>query len=714
MARRHRLVLITYAVVLVVAGGLGFQLFGALKSGGFNDPGSQAARADTTLADRFAVHDPTAAMFVTAAGGVSTPAATAAGEALVSSVAANRNVAGVVSYWTSKRPAALVGDGGRAAEVLVYARPGVSADTLGPALAKTYDGDFRAAGMQLRVAVGGQGVVDHAVNSRIEADLGRAESIAVPVTLVLLLFVFGSVVSAGLPFSVAISAILASFFVLWLISLGTNVSVFALNLITGLGLGLGIDYSLLIANRFREELARDPDVTAAVAKTVATAGRTVVMSAATVCLVMVSLLFFPQYFLKSFGYAGIATTALAALAAVTALPALLAVVGSRIDRGKILHRDLTPRAHGAWSRTAGWVMRRPWPVLAGGLVIMAVLASPALSARFGTVDYRSLPSNDPAVVVSNELAHDFAGHSPSPVGIVLDGATDASAVQHYAVELDHVPGVTQVTTARSVIIRGHVVAPNLDPSAWISGTSQRIDVLASQTPTSSAGMALIADIRAIRPPAPSLVGGQAADFADSQHAISSRGLLAVLWIAGVTLVMLFLFTGSVVLPVKAVLLNIVTLGATLGVLMWIFKDGHLQWLVGHFIVTGSIDTTTAVLVAVVAFALSMDYEMFLLSRIKEEHDAGADSVAAVTMGIQRSGRIITAAAALIALVFATFVSSGVTNIKELGVGVAFAIVVDATLVRGFIVPAFMRLAGTWNWWAPGPLARWHKRYGLSE
>ena len=258
------------------------------------------------------------------------------------------------------------------------------------------------------------------------------------------------------------------------------------------------------------------------------------------------------------------------------------------------------------------------------------------------------------------------------------------------------------------------MAANPDPAAWLSGSLQRVQVLATETPTSSAGIRLVSDLRAVSSPAPRLVGGRAADFADSEQAISSRGLLAIAWIAVATMFMLFLFTGSLVLPIKAVLLNVVTLGATFGVLVWIFNDGHLQWLVGHFTVTGSIDTTTAVLVSVVAFALSMDYEMFLLSRIKEEHDAGRETVQAVTTGLQRSGRIITAAAVLIALVFATFVTSGVTNIKELGVGVAFAIVVDATLVRGLLVPAFMRLAGKWNWWSPGWLARLHSRYGLRD
>ena len=714
VARRRRRVLWIFAVVTVTAGGLGFQLFPKLQSGGFNDPGSQSARADTLMTDRFGVGDPAAAMVVTAPGGIANPPATAAADTLVSSIQRRRGVAKVVSYWTSGRPSALLGKDGSSAEVLVFARRGVNDDTLGAALATAYDGAFHGRGAALHVTVGGVGVVDKAINSSIQSDLGRAESIAVPVTMVLLLFVFGSAVSAVLPFSVAVGAILGAFFVLWLVALVTNVSVFALNLVTGLGLGLGIDYSLLIVNRFREELSRDSDVEGAVSRTIASAGRTVVLSSATVCLVMVALLFFPQYFLKSFGYAGIVTTALASLSAVTVLPALLAALGPKIDLGKVRRRDMTPREDGTWARTAARVMRFPWPVLVVGLAVMAVLASPALTARFGTVDYRSLPASDPAAVVSKTLVDDFPGQSANPVGIALQGHVGATALDAYGVRLDRVSGVTQVTTAVAVISGGRIVAANPDPAAWVSGSLQRVQVLATLTPTSSAGIRLVSDLRAVPSPAPRLVGGQAADFADSEQAISNRGLLAIAWIAAATMFMLFLFTGSLVLPIKAVVLNIVTLSATFGVLVWIFNDGHLRWLVGQFTVTGSIDTTTAVLVSVVAFALSMDYEMFLLSRIKEEHDAGRDTVQAVTVGLQRSGRIITAAAVLIALVFMTFVTSGVTNIKELGVGVAFAIIVDATLVRGLLVPAFMRLAGTWNWWAPGWLRHLHNRYGLRD
>ena len=712
MARRRRRVLWIFAAVTVIAGGLGFQLFPKLQSGGFNDPGSQSARADTLMSDRFGLGDPAAAMVVTARGAVADPPATAAAAALVSSIERHPGVAKVVSYWTSGRPPALLAKDRSSAEVVVFARSGVDDDKLGKALATAYDGSFHGLGTSLHIAVGGAGVVDKAINSKIQSDLARAESIAVPVTVILLLFVFGSALSAALPFSVALGAILGAFFVLWLIALVTNVSVFALNLVTGLGLGLGIDYSLLIVNRFREELAHDPDVEGAVSRTIASAGRTVVLSSATVCVVMVALLFFPQYFLKSFGYAGIVTTALASLSAVTVLPALLAALGPKVDRGKVRRRDMTPRDDGTWARTAVRVMRFAWPVLVGGLVVMGVLASPALTARFGTVDYRSLPASDPAAVVSRTLVDDFPGQSANPISIALQGHVGAAALDAYGVRLDRVSGVTQVTTGAAVISGGRIVAANPAPVAWVSGNFERVQVLATQTPTSSAGIALVSDLRAVPSPVPSLVGGRAADFADSEHAISSRGLLAIAWIVAATMFMLFLFTGSLVLPIKAVLLNFVTLSATFGVLVWIFNDGHLQWLVGHFTVTGSIDTTTAVLVSVVAFALSMDYEMFLLSRIKEEHDAGRDTLQAVAVGLQRSGRIITAAAVLIALVFVTFVTSGVTNIKELGVGVAFAIVVDATLVRALLVPAFMRLAGRWNWWAPGWLARLHNRYGL--
>jgi RND superfamily putative drug exporter len=330
------------------------------------------------------------------------------------------------------------------------------------------------------------------------------------------------------------------------------------------------------------------------------------------------------------------------------------------------------------------------------------------------VDARVLPADNPAAVASRTLADRFPGQEATPVEVVLPGAaSDGPAVTAYAQALSKLPGVARVTTAANVVVNGAVVASNPQPQTFTAGRNARVSVIGDVEPRTPEGQSLIREIRDVpTPTAQRLVGGAAAEYTDSQAAIAGHGVWALLWVALATLVVLFLYTGGVLLPLKAVVLNILSLGATLGVLVWIFQEGHLQWLVGDFTVTDTIDTSMAVLIAVTAFALSMDYEVFLLSRIKEEHDAGRDTTEAVAFGLQRSGRIITAAAVLLAVVFATFVTSGVTSIKQLGLGVALAILIDATIVRALLVPAFMRLAGRWNWWAPRPLAALHRRIGF--
>jgi putative drug exporter of the RND superfamily len=714
VARRRRIVLLLFALGLAVSGVLGSQLFDRLQSQGFDDPGSDSAAASTALADDFGVRDPVAVLAVEASVGVDDPAAVRAATTLVADLVAEPAVTDVVSYWTSGRPDALRGDDGRTAQVLVFADASTAEDeeALAADLLENHGGTVDG----LVVHVGGGAAVGNALNETITEDLARAESIAVPVTLVLLLLVFGSVVSAGLPFSVAGGAILGSFLAVWLVSLATDVSVFALNLITGLGLGLGIDYALLVVNRFREELAAGRDTEDAVGRTVATAGRTVIVSGVTVAAVLGALLLFPQYFLRSFGYAGIAVTLIAVVTALTALPALLAMLGPRVDRLRVRRGRLAPADEGGWSRVARLVMRRPWPVLVGVLALLGVLASPALSVSFGQVDHRALPQDVPAAEASRILAERFDGQEASPVDVVLADAAGAPAqVAAYAAELSLLPGVTRVTTPTEVVVEGDAVAPNPEPGSFVAVDDVRLSVVADVEPTTREGSDLVDHVRAVDAPGTqTLVGGAAAEFTDTQQAMVDMAPLVLLWVAAATLLVLFLYTGSVVLPVKAVLLNVISLGAMLGVLVWVFQNGNLSWLVGAFVLTGSLDTAMIVLIAIVAFALSMDYEVFLLSRIKEEHDAGRDTTTAVALGLQRSGRIITYAALLLSVVFASFVTSGVTNIKQLGFGVALAILVDATIVRGLLVPAFMRLAGRWNWWAPTPLAALHRRIGLSD
>ena len=710
VVRRRRLTLALFGVAVVVAGVVGSGLFTRLAGGGFDDPGSDSAAAAHALEATFGVRDPVAVLAVQTPSGVDEDAAAAT--ALVQRLARVDGVQQVVSYWTSGRPAALKGANGRTGQVLVYSASSdaTARSDLGKRIVAGYEGTRDG----LRVFVGGPEPINTAINDRITADLGRAESIAIPLTVILLIVVFGTLVAAGLPFLVAAGAILGTFFVLFLLSLATDVSIFALNLVTGLGLGLGIDYALLVVNRFREELARGGDTETAVVRTVATAGRTVFVSGMTVTITLASLLVFPQFFLRSFGYAGIAVTLLAVTSAVVALPAVLALLGHRINRSKVVRRDLVPRDTGLWATTARRIMRSPWPVIVVVLAGLLLLAWPARGAVFGQVDDRTLPQSDPAAVASQVLRDQFPGREGSPVDVVVPGGPSTAVLAVYAQRLSQVPDVVRVVTPANIVVNGAIAAPNTAPREFTAGAYARLSVIADVDARSPSGQQLTQRIRAVAAPTGTLVGGAAARYTDSQSGIINQLWIVLTWIALTTFVVLFLFTGSVVLPVKAILLNVLSLGATLGVIVWVFQEGHLRSVVGDFTVTGTIDTSMVVLIAIVAFALSMDYELFLLSRIKEEHDTGLDTQDAVVLGLQRSGRIITAAAALLAIVFAAFVSSGVTNIKQLGVGVTFAILLDATIVRGLLVPASMRLLDRANWWAPGPLRALHTRIGLSE
>jgi len=709
VARHRWTVLIGYLVALVVFGVFGVQVFGAMKSEGFNYPGSDSSRAAVVLEQDFGVRDPAAILAIETPSDVETDASAAVD--LLAQVEAIEGVESVISYWSTGGAPELLGNDGRTGRAIVVAEEGTDLEQL------SADVVSKVAGQQGELVVyafGGE-IIGNAFNDTITGDLARAESIAIPVTAIILLFVFGSVVAAGLPFLVAGGTILGSFLILFLVTRLTDVSVFALNLVTGLGLALGIDYALLIINRFREELAAGRPVPEAVAVTVGSAGRTVFVSGITVAVALASLLVFPQYFLRSFAYAGIAVSLLAVVGALTAIPALLAILGPNVNRLKVRRGDLAPKDDGPWARIARFVMRRPWPVLIGTVALLLVLAAPALGAVFGQLDERALPPDNPVPQAAEVLRERFPGNEGAPYEIVLRDPGSPADVQSYAEEVSLIPDIERVTTADSIIVDGEVVGPNPDPRTWSAPGAARIEAVSTVRPIDPEGAALVSAIREVEAPAQeALVGGLAAEWADATNAVMERAWIVALWLAATTMIILFLFTGSVLIPLKAFLLNLLSLSATLGALVWVFQNGHLQWLTGDYTVTGTVDISTIALIAVIAFALSMDYEVFMLARIKEEHDAGASTTDAVAFGLQRTGRIITAAALLIAIVFASFLTSSATNIKQLGFGVTVAILLDATVVRALLVPAFMRIAGNANWWAPAPLRRLHARLGLRE
>jgi RND superfamily putative drug exporter len=715
--RHRRGILVSSLLFVVLAGILGGGVVARLSSGGFDDPGSQSATAAQALTDQFHAGPSDVVLVVGATDGtpVDTAAVSAAGTALAAKLAHEKGVHDVASYWSTRAPAMRSTDGALALVTARLDSTGDAAQTRAGELAQQYAGTDGP----LTVHVAGAPVVFHEVGTTIEKDLTRAESIAIPVTMLLLLLVFGTLVASGLPAVIGAVAVLGSFFALWLTTQVTSVSIFAINLVTALGIGLGIDYALFLVTRFREELGRGAEPDEAVVRTVASAGRTVVFSGITVAIALSALLVFPQFFLRSFAYAGIATVTLAVLAAVLVLPALLAVLGERVNRLRILRGATEVSDHGFWYRLSSFVMARPWPILIGGVALLVALGLPFARVVFGQTDDRVLPASSQSAQAGQLLRDRFDARETDPLTVVAPASTASqSQVTAYAEALSKVPGVTRVDSLTGSYAGGAQVAPATPASARFqaaSGPGTWMSVVVDVEPYSSAGKQAVTDLRAVASPlGATYVGGDAAVFADSQNSMGDRLPWALGIIVIATFILLFLFTGSVVLPLKALVLNTLSLSATFGAMVWIFQEGHLQQWLGGFTVTGQLDTSMPILMFCIAFGLSMDYEVFLLSRIKEEYDLTGDNTHAVQMGLQRTGRLVTSAAALLAIVFIAFATSGVTIIKMMGVGVALAVLVDATIVRGLLVPAFMRIAGDANWWAPAPLRRLHDRIGLRE
>jgi RND superfamily putative drug exporter len=681
IVNRKRLIFSLFIVAIFSSGAIGTSVFGKLDSGGYNDPKSDSAKAFEYLTDVFKVKDPAVVLVVETTQGVNDPAVVATAAKLETSIKGEPGVGSTLSYWSAGGAPTLKSSDSNSAFLFIYSEDieWDNVQSLGKRIQEKYDGRFE----NLAVYASGTGVFAHAINTKIADDLKLSEAISIPLTFILLVFVFGGLVASAMPLLVGVSAILGSLLVIYLLTLFTGVSVFALNLITGLGLGLGIDYSLLVVNRFREELHAGKTVDEAIKKTVATAGKTVFYSGLTVVITLAALMLFPLMYLKSFGYAGVTVVVMAVLGALIALPALLAILGKRIDKAVVRKGALTPKVDGRWAQTARFVMRKPVPVVVLSLVILTVLAAPIKNIVFSQVDSRVLPASNPAAYAAQLITERFPGQEGNPIEVIIPGgASKIEQIKNYTQEIAKVAGVVRVGEPQ------------------ILGNNVRVIAVHDMGPRTPAAEALIKEIRLIPSPDQTLIGGVAADYADTQIGIAKTMPWALTWIAIGVLVLLFVFTGSIILPIKAVILNILSLAATMGVITWIFVEGNLKWLVGDFTTTGSVDTGSIILVAVVAFGLSMDYELFLLSRIKEEHDVGRSNIESVATGLQRSARIITAAAGLLAIVFASFVLSGVTSIKMLGFGVAFAIILDATLVRALLVPALMRLFGERNWWAP--------------
>ncbi|MFY1695148.1 MMPL family transporter [Solwaraspora sp. WMMA2101] len=708
---RLRWVVLAAAGLLVVVGATwGLGLFGAVSGGGFADPDAESTRAQERIEAELGNQAvDVLVLYRSDTATVDDPAFRQAVTATLDDLAAHPEVTSVTSFYDTQSPA-LVATDRRATYALVQ-------------LAGA-DEDARTAGYdEIRPLLDAPGLttqaggpvpfLDHA-NEQTIRDITRAELIAMPILLVLLVLIFGGLVAASMPLLVGVLAILGAFVAVRALTLVTEVSVFAINVITLIGLGMAIDYALFVVSRFREELAAGHPTEAALVRTVATAGRTVAVSGLIIGTSLVSLLIFPQPFLTGIGFGGMAAVLVAMLASVTALPALLAVLGPRINALAVplpWRRRRTdpaatagPRATaadpatvGAWARIARSVMRRPVRYATVVVVGLLLLATPFARAEFGGFDERVLPAGAESRVVAETLAEDFPeGASVGPVEVLVSGA-GPDVAQAFADEIATLPGAT-----------GAQIAAVRDASALI-----RVSYVGE--PTGDDAEELVRAIRDLPPPAGAevLVGGRTAADIDMLDSLGRYLPWMALLMATATMVLLFLAFGSVVLPVKAVLMNLVSIGASFGVVVWVFQDGHFaDWL--GFTPTGFIDPTNPILMLAVLFGLATDYEVFLLSRVREEWDRTGDNTASVAAGLQHTGRIITAAALLLIVVVAGFATGGISFIKLIGVGMIVAIVVDATLVRVLLVPATMRLLGRWNWWAPGPLGRLYRRFGLHE
>jgi uncharacterized membrane protein YdfJ with MMPL/SSD domain len=700
--RRRRLVLLAAAAAVAGAAVWGTGVFGSLQSGGgFTAPGSQSEQA-SNLATRAFGRD-TADVVVLYRSATMTVRDPAYRQAVTSTLAAlpGDKVLSAVSYWTAHSPQFAGAGGHETYAVLRLAGPNDAARI------KAYQaisGKLGARG--LTEQAGGQIPTEQAINSQVKSDIGRAEGLSMPVLLILMLVIFGSLAAASLPLAIGGAAILGSFAALRLLTLFTSVSIYSINITTILGLGLAIDYGLFMVARFRDELNVQPSTEAALARTVATAGRTVAVSGVTVALALASLMLFPEMFLRSMGYGGVATVLVDMLAALTIMPALLAVLGPRVNALRIrrsVHRAPAADSSGAWYRIARSVMRRPLAYIAVIVIALLALGSPFRSITWGGTDARALPSGSAPRAVAEALARDFPVNTTTPIEAVVKFGAPVSApaaraaLAGYTARLARVPGVigAQVT--------------------GVAGNVAQVDLRFTANDESSAARALVASVRAVPGPAGAhtYVGGATAELVDELASLGATLPWMALMVAITTFVLLFLAFGSVVLPVKAIVMNVLSLTATFGAVVWIFQEGHLSGLL-HFTPTGTIDPTMPIVMLAIIFGLSMDYEVFLLSRIRERYDVTGDNTAAVARGLQRTGGIITSLALLLVIVVGAFSASGITFIKLMGVGMIIALVVDATIIRVLLVPATMRLLGRATWWAPRPLRRLYARYGIRE
>ena len=723
-----RRIIAVAALAMVAVAIFGVPVAKNLSASGLQDPNSESAKATQLLADKFGQGNVQLLIVVFARDGFDSSAARATGTDIVDQLRRSPHVGSVTSAWTAPPPAAaeLVSRDGRSGLIVAGITGGESkaqtyAKTLSDQVAHDRDG--------ITVRSGGAAMVNLEVTEQSQHDLLLMEAIAVPLSFIVLVWVFGGLFAAALPITVGVMAILGSLAILRVLTFITDVSIFALNLSTALGMALAIDYTLLIVSRFRDELADGASRDDALVQTMVTAGRTVLFSATTVALSMAVLVLFPMYFLRSFAYAGVATVAFAAVAAVVVAPAAIVLLGDRLDALDV--RRLARRVLGRpepvrgsveqefWYRSTKFVTRRAIPIGLAGVALLLVLGAPFLGVHWGMPDDRVLPKSASAHQVGDQLRTDFVNNSETAVRIVITD-TNGSAIdeiERYAANLSRVPDVSAVSAPTGTFVAGTRIGP---PSA-ATGQAQGSTLLTADSTAplfSERSNTQLDRLHAVPTPGnrPVQMAGAAQINRDSVDAITTRLPLVLGLIGVIMLGLLFLLTGSVVLPLKALVLNVLSLSAAFGAMVWIFQDGHLGAL--GTTPTGTLVANVPVLLFCIAFGLSMDYEVFLVSRIREfwlaSLQSAADNDESVARGVGRTGRVVTAAALIMSISFVALTAAHVSFMRMFGLGLTLAVLADATLVRLVLVPAFMHVMGKWNWWAPKPLLWLHRRLGIAD
>jgi RND superfamily putative drug exporter len=723
-----RRVAVVAALLAILVGAFGVPVANELSPSGFQDPTAPSSRAARTLTEKFGQGDVPLVIVVTAPDGYDSPQAKVVATSVIDTLTSSGHVAAIDSAWTAPAAAAAaMVSADRRSGLIVAGVVGTEAEQqrYTRELTDAIDGERDG----VSVLAGGQAMVNLQVTEQSKSDLLLLEAIVVPLSFVVLIWVFGGVFAAALPIAAGITAIVGALAVLRAVNFFTQVSIFALNLATAMGLALAIDYTLLMISRYRDELAEGASREQAVTTMMLTAGRTVLFSAFIVALSMAVLVIFPMNFLRSFGYAGVATVALTSLASVIVAPAAIMVLGDRLDSLDV--RQLIRRWRGKpepatvpvteqfWYRSTKFVMKRAVPIGLAVVALLVVLGVPFFGVRPGFPDDRVLPKSASAHQVGDLLRSDFAIDADSEVPVIIpdSGGLDRAEVDRYAAELSKVPEVDSVSAPSGSYVGGRLTGPPLAATGEVSG-STLLTVGTSLPLFSQDSENQLTRLHAVPGPGGRVVefGGLAQTNRDSVHAITSRLPVVLGLIAVIMLVLLFLLTGSVVLPVKALILNMLSLSAAFGATVWIFQEGHLGAL--GTTPTGTLVANMPVLLFCVAFGLSMDYEVFLVSRIREfwleSQQTAADNDESVALGLARTGRVITAAALIMAITFAALIAAEVAVMRLFGVGLTLAVLVDATLVRLVLVPAFMRVAGKWNWWAPRPLRTLHRKIGISE